>query len=84
MIILIAVLISGAVTMFGFYKVKAASEKQTNITMINDTILNAQKAHYVWLEGLNSSLNFDTAFTGSLDYQTCDFGKFLYSSDTSL
>ncbi len=84
MIILIAVLISGAVTMFGFYKVKAANEKQTNITIINDTILNAQKAHYVWLEGLNSSLNFDTAFTGSLDYQTCDFGKFLYSSDTSL
>ena len=84
LIIQIAILLSGAVTMIGFHRVKSASENQTNIAMINDTILNAQKAHYVWLEGLNSSLNFNIDFTGSLDYQGCDFGQFLYHSDTSL
>lgn len=79
--ILLATLLCGAVTFFGFHKVTTANDAQTEITSLNNAVLTAQKAHYVWLEGLNSSLNFGTEFTGSLDHTSCGLGQLLYSSN---
>lgn len=43
--------------------------------------MKAEKAHYSWLENLNSAINFGLKFTGSLDYKSCGLGQLIYSTD---
>lgn len=81
LIILIAVIISGAVTVGCFEKVKKSSERERTIITLNNAVLTAQTAHFQWLESLDSSLNFGDEFTGSLDPKTCGLGKLLYDTD---
>lgn len=81
LIILIAVLVSGAVTVGCFEKVKKSSERERTIITLTNAVLTAQTAHFQWLEGLDSSLNFGDEFTGSLDHTTCGLGKLLYDTD---
>ncbi|USF28918.1 methyl-accepting chemotaxis protein [Clostridium sp. MD294] len=80
-IILIAVIISGTVTVGCFEKVKKSSEREQIIITLNNAVLTAQTAHFQWLESLDSSLNFGDEFTGSLDCKTCGLGKLLYDTD---
>ncbi len=81
LIILIAVLISGAVTIGSFERVKRASQQEKTMISLNNEVLSAKTAHFQWLEGLNSSLNFGDEFTGSLDCKTCGLGKLLYDTN---
>lgn len=81
LIILIAVIISGVVTIGSFGRVKKASKEERTAIILNNAVLSAQTAHFQWLEGLAASLNFGDEFTGSLDYETCGFGKLLYDTD---
>ena len=81
LIILIAVLISGAVTIGSFERVKKASQQEEAMISLNNQVLSAQTAHFHWLEELNSSLNFGDEFTGSLDCKTCGLGKLLYNTN---
>ena len=82
LIILIAVLISGAVTIGSFERVKRASQQEKAMISLNNEVLSAKTAHFQWLEGLNASLNFGDEFTGSLDYKTCGLGKLLYNTNS--
>ncbi|MEY8319823.1 methyl-accepting chemotaxis protein [Lachnospiraceae bacterium 46-61] len=82
LIILIAVLISGAVTIGSFERVKRASQQEKAMISLNNEVLSAKTAHFQWLEGLNSSLNFGDEFTGSLDCKTCGLGKLLYDTNS--
>ncbi len=82
LIILIAVLISGAVTIGSFERVKRASQQEKTMISLNNEVLSAKTAHFQWLEGLNASLNFGDEFTGSLDYKTCGLGKLLYNTNS--
>ena len=81
LVILIAVVISGTVTVGCFEKVKKSSEREQAIITLNNAVLTAQAAHFQWLESLDSSLNFGDEFTGSLDYKTCGLGNLLYNTD---
>lgn len=81
--ILLAVALGGAVILAGFGKMENANAEQTEITELKEAVLKAEKAHYSWLENLNSAINFDLEFTGSLDYKSCGLGQLIYSTDLS-
>lgn len=81
--ILLAVALGGAVILAGFGKMGQANVAQTEITELKESVLKAEKAHYSWLENLNSAINFDLEFTGSLDYKSCGLGQLIYNTDLS-
>lgn len=56
LVILIAVVISGTVTVGCFEKVKKSSEREQAIITLNNAVLTAQAAHFQWLESLDLSL----------------------------
>lgn len=73
----ITVFLLGTISSIGFSRMMV----QMSHASLNESIMNAQKAHYIWLENLNSALNFNTEFTGSLDHTTCGLGQLLYSEE---
>ncbi len=79
--ILIAVVISGIITIGSFGRVKKASQQEQDFISLNNAVLTAQMSHFQWLEGLESFLSFNTPFTGSLDHTACGFGNLLYNTD---
>lgn len=81
--ILLAVALGGAVILAGFGKMEQANVDQIEITELKESVLKAEKAHYSWLENLNSAINFGLEFTGSLDYKSCGLGQLIYNTDLS-
>lgn len=82
-LIFLVVIISGMVTIIGMNQVTGCSKTIEQSVQINSLVLNAQKAHYGWVENLCSAVTMDTEFTGSKDYQTCSLGNWFYHSDLS-
>lgn len=62
---------------FSNFKIVSENRDHQNETQ------SAVSAHYSWLEELNTCLQTDAKFTGSLDYNTCSFGKWLKTTEDS-
>lgn len=83
-VIFCAVILSGFVTLLGLDRLKGFSESTGESTSLLTMALNAEKAHYSWIENLSSAIGLDTEFTGSTDYTACALGKWIYQTDHSL
>ncbi len=82
-LIFAAVIISGILTISGMSLVRRYSQSTEQSIEIHSLVLNAEKAHYSWVENLCSAVALGTEFTGSKDYRTCVLGNWFYNSDLS-
>ncbi|MEY8337258.1 methyl-accepting chemotaxis protein [Lachnospiraceae bacterium 62-35] len=82
-LIFFVVIVSGIVTVSGMNRIKKFSESTEQSVEIRTLVLNAEKAHYGWVENLCSAVALGTEFTGSKDYKTCVLGNWFYNSDLS-
>lgn len=82
-VIFLIVIISGGITVLGIQGISYFNDLTAQATTIHTTALNAEKAHYSWIENLGSAIGLGTEFTGSADYKGCSLGKWIYSVDTS-
>ena len=82
-VIFLIVIISGAITVLGIQGISHYNDLTAQATAIHTTALNAEKAHYSWIENLSSAIGLGTEFTGSTDYTACSLGKWIYGVDTS-
>lgn len=82
-IIFVVVVLSGTLTLFGLRGIQQYNHSTEQATSINALVLNAEKAHFSWVENLGSAIGLGTEFTGSTDYTACSLGKWLYSDDTT-
>lgn len=80
-IIFLVVIISGSTTMIGIRGINQFNQSTRQATAILSTALNAEKAHYSWIENLSSAVGLGTDFTGSTDYTGCSLGQWLYNTD---
>lgn len=67
----------------GICLISSATSDTEDAMDMETTILTAERAHYSWVENLGSSIAFGTEFTGSLDYQNCVLGKWLYDTNAT-
>lgn len=81
--IFLTIIISGGVTILGIQGISSYNTATAQANDIHTTALNAEKAHYSWIENLSSAIGLGTEFTGSTDYTACSLGKWLYGTDTS-
>ncbi len=81
--IFLVVIASGIITTFSMNSIKKYTESTKQATKINSLVLKAEKAHCVWVENLSSAITMGTEFTGSMDYETCALGQWLYNTDPS-
>ena len=82
-VIFLIVIISGGITVLGIQGISRYNDLTAQATTIHTTALNAEKAHYSWIENLSSAIGLGTEFTGSTDYTGCSLGKWIYSVDTA-
>ena len=82
-VIFCAVILSGFVTLLGLDRLKGCSVSTKEATSLLTMALNAEKAHYSWIENLSSAIGLDTEFTGSTDYTACTLGQWIYQTDRS-
>ncbi len=82
-VIFCAVILSGFVTLLGLDRLKGCSVSTKEATSLLTMALNAEKAHYSWIENLSSAIGLDTEFTGSTDYTACTLGQWIYRTDRS-
>lgn len=61
------------------YNYNIISNNRDNQSATNVAIV----THYEWIDNLNISIQLDTEFLGSLDYNTCSLGKWLANTDIS-
>lgn len=80
-IIAFILLIVGGVFAAGARRIKGAQARVTDYTDDRMLLQKAVADHFRWANGLNSAINYDTKFTGSIDPKSCEFGKFLYSPE---
>lgn len=80
-IILIAILLSGAVTIWGLLNIERTSNLKSFAVSLHTIALDGEKSHYKYIENVNSSINLGLEFTGQRDYKLCALGKFLYDKD---
>lgn len=77
-VIFFALVISGVSTIGGLTAINRYNASTTQATDLYIMALDAEKAHFSWVENLSSAINFDTEFTGSMDYTSCSLGNWLY------
>ena len=82
-VIFFALVISGVSTIGGLTAINRYNASTTQATDLYIMALDAEKAHFSWVENLSSAINFDTEFTGSMDYTSCSLGNWLYNTDTA-
>jgi len=80
-IVFCTVIISGLVTQLGLKRLDAYNQSTAEATSLLSMALNAEKAHYSWIENLSSAVGLGTEFTGSTDCTTCTLGQWLYQTD---
>lgn len=68
---LFALVISGVSTIGGLTAINRYNASTTQATDLYIMALDAEKAHFSWVENLSSAINFDTEFTGGMDYTSC-------------
>ncbi len=81
--IFVTVILSGGIMILGIQGIDRYNQATTLATSIHTTAINAEKAHYSWIENLSSAIGLGTEFTGSADYTACSLGKWLYGTDTA-
>lgn len=81
--VFLAIVLLTVCVVSGLKKIDENNRKISEATELYATALESEKGHYVWVENLGSSLNFDTEFTGSKDDTSCVLGKWLYSGKDS-
>ncbi|MCI8441494.1 MAG: hypothetical protein HFG27_03050 [Provencibacterium sp.] len=79
-IIFLVVIVSGGATMLGVRGINGFNRSTMEATELLHTALNAEKAHFSWIENLSSAVGLGTEFTGSTDYTACSLGQWLYGS----
>ncbi len=77
-VILFAILLSGGLTVFGLFNIKNADQSTELAKTLHSTALDSEKAHYLFLEGLQSYISLGSEFKPK-DYKNCVLGHFLYS-----
>ncbi len=82
--IFLMVLIAAATIITGCSLIISSNNTVTKATSLNALALNAEKAHYSWIENLSSAISYGTEFTGTTDCTSCDLGKWLYSDHKNL
>lgn len=82
-VIFFALVISGVSTIGGLTAINRYNASTTQATDLYIMALDAEKAHFSWVENLSSAINFGTEFTGSTDYTSCSLGNWLYNTDTA-
>ena len=82
-IIFLTVIISGVILVLSIQGISNYDDLTAQATEIHTTALNAEKAHYSWIENLGSAVGLGTEFTGSTDYRNCSLGKWIYGVDTA-
>jgi methyl-accepting chemotaxis protein len=82
-VIFFALVISGVGTIGGLSTINRYNDSTIQAIDLYSMALDAQKAHYGWVENLSSAISFDTEFTGSTNYTSCSLGNWLYNTDTS-
>ncbi|WP_317398876.1 methyl-accepting chemotaxis protein [Anaerotruncus colihominis] len=82
-VIFFALVISGVSTIGGLTAINRYNASTAQATNLYIMALDAEKAHFSWVENLSSAINFGTEFTGSTDYTSCSLGNWLYNTDTA-
>lgn len=78
---LIAIMIGGSFVFYGIYNIYSINNIQNKLAASSIATLNSATAHLKWTEDLNTSINTNKEFKGSLDSKACSFGKWLSSKD---
>ena len=76
-VIFFALVISGVGTIGGLSTINRYNDSTIQAIDLYSMALDAQKAHYGWVENLSSAISFDTEFTGSTNYTSCSLGNWL-------
>ena len=82
-VIFFALVISWVSTIGGLTAINRYNASTAQATNLYIMALDAEKAHFSWVENLSSAINFGTEFTGSTDYTSCSLGNWLYNTDTA-
>lgn len=62
------------------FATRASINKMNGAQELHTRAVEAERAHYQWAEGLCSAIGLGTEFEGTLDYKSCELGKYLYSA----
>ncbi len=76
-LIIAAILLGGTVVVYGMYDIYKLNKVQNEFAKSSRETLNSATAHVKWVESLNTSINSESEFKGSLDPETCSFGTWL-------
>lgn len=82
-VIFLALVISGIGTIGGLNTINQYNASTVQATALYTMALNAEMAHFSWVDNLSSAINLNTEFTGNTDYTSCSLGDWLYNTDTA-
>lgn len=81
-IVLLCIIVAAATIMTALSTIKSCNENITNATTLHTMALESEKAHFSWVNNLNTAINYQKEFTGSIKDDGCVLGKWLYSDHT--
>ena len=59
------------------FATRASINKMNGAQELHTRAVEAERAHYQWAEGLCSAIGLGTEFEETLDYKSCELGKYL-------
>lgn len=80
-VIIAAILLGGFVVIYGMYNIYTININQNELSESSRKTLDSATAHVKWVEALNTSINSNKEFEGSLNPETCSFGEWLKSEN---